>query len=163
MTRAPMSASSMVQKGMAMTCPRSITVTSFRAWSMELLSGSDDLLRAEAGDLRGEAELRQHLLGVRAERRRGGPEPTRRGPELPGKARHPHGAMPGMLDLEHHLLRQHLRIAEHGAEVSDPSARHPRGVQMLDPVRDGARADALADERVDGVAMAQPRGVAREL
>ena len=30
-TRAPMSASSMVQNGMAMTCPRSITVTSLSA------------------------------------------------------------------------------------------------------------------------------------
>jgi len=34
MTLAPMSASSIVQKGMAMTCPRSSTVTSLSAWFM---------------------------------------------------------------------------------------------------------------------------------
>ena len=45
-------------------------------------------------------------------------------------------------------------------EVGDPAARHARGVQVLDPVRDGAGADALADQRIDGVAVAQALGVA---
>ena len=56
-----------------------------------------------------------------------------------------------MLHLQHHLLRQHLRVAEDRAEVGHPAARHSRAVQSVDPVVDRVFADARADQRVDRV------------
>jgi hypothetical protein len=51
-TRAPMSASSMVQNGIAMTCPRSSTVTSLRAWSIgRQLSTTPEISRVRRGGL----------------------------------------------------------------------------------------------------------------
>ena len=71
--------------------------------------------------------------------------------------------MARVLGLEHHLLRQHLRVGEHVLEVHDPAAGHAGPVQTLDPCRDRRLADLGVDDRPQALAMGEPGGVGRKV
>src|SRR5258708_1225911 len=105
----------------------------------------------------------QDLVGVGAEHRGGTPDAARILGELDGKAEHLDGTVAGMIDGQHHLLLEHLRIAEHFGEIHHQPARHAGGVQHRDPVLAGIVPQPLLDPPVDAAALLHPHRLADKI
>src|SRR5260221_1179191 len=105
----------------------------------------------------------QDLVGVGAQHRGGTPDAARILGELDGKAEHLDGTVAGMIDGQHHLLLEHLRIAEHLGEIHHQPAGHAGGVQHRDPVLAGIVPQPLLDRPVDGGAVLHPQRVGEKI
>ena len=95
------------------------------------------------------AELAQDVVGIGAEVGRRPMNAARVVGELDRKAEHVERPWTRMLDRDLHLLVADLRILEYLRQAHHAPARHARGIQHLEPVRDRLLADLRVDERVD--------------
>jgi len=91
-----------------------------------------------------EPVLGQHLAGMLTVDRRACAHFAWGLRKLDRQADRLHGTERGMLDLDDHLARQRLRIAERLQHVVHGSARHALLVQRREPVRPRPGAEALA-------------------
>src|SRR5260221_2873906 len=105
----------------------------------------------------------QDLVGVGAEHRGGTPDAARILGEFDGKPEHLDRTVAAMVDGQHHLLLEHLRIAEHFGEIHHQPARHAGGVQHRDPVLAGIVPQPLLDRPVDGGAVLHPQRVGEKI
>lgn len=69
--------------------------------------------------------------------------------KLHGKPDRLHGAERGVIDLDDHLTRQRLRVAERLQHVVNGPARHTLLVQRRQPMRPRPGAEALAEDRLE--------------
>ena len=111
----------------------------------------DDVLRAQARDLVvTDAELREDLVRVLAEQRRGRPNGTRRRPEFDRDADLAQQAEGGMLDLDEHGSRGGLWRLERGQDIGDRAAWDVGRGQGGEPRIGGASRETLGEQLPQG-------------
>src|SRR5688500_15937067 len=116
----------------ARTTPAEVwnVVLRLRTWSRALTGLGYRVCRVKGVDLGGgEAEFGEHLARVLSEGGRGAAHAAGRRRELDRQAERARAPGARVLELDHHLARQRLRVGGELGDRVDRAARHARGFQ----------------------------------
>ena len=76
--------------------------------------------------------------------------------QLHWKSQHPYDAATCMINIDHHLLREHLWIGERLAHVLNDPAGDTRRIESLNPALTVIRREPCFDKRIDLATMRHP-------
>src|SRR5262249_51356869 len=76
-------------------------------------------------------------------------QPCRCVRELHWKPHHTHDPAGALIDVDHHVLCINLRVVEYFGHREYLPARHPSGIQSIDPMLLRIARQDLIDERID--------------
>src|SRR5512145_1977433 len=159
------SATSQDTPSTARTCPAAVAnvVLRLRTSSKVATVLGYRFCRVQGVDLgRGKAEFRKHLAGVLAESRRRPCHLARRAGKLDRQSERTRSAGARMLELNHHLARQRLRVGGHVGDRVDRAARNTGDVERLDQLTFSPTRNPCTQRFCEGVEILHAFGVACE-